>query len=469
MININKKDVLWSYFSQFFNLVSGLLILPLILRMLSEDEIGMNYLMLTIGSLVTLLDFGFAPQFGRNISYIFSGAQELKKEGIIIPKSKSAINYKLLGTMICTAKYVYRILGVIVIFFLLSFGTLYIYTVTDGFLKVNYSLLIWIIFSFSTFFNIYYSYYISLLSGKGMIMESNKAMMYSKLCYVLLSVILLFFGFGLLGITISGLISPFIHRYFSYKFFFTKDLINIINQYKIHRKDIHDLFKTIWFNSKKLGLVTLGAFAISKFSLFIAGLFLSLPVIASYGLMMQITGVLSGLSTTLFITYQPKISFYRIQENSKSLINLFSFSMFVFYLIFLAGSLVFLFAGPSFLELIKSNATLPSLSVLFIYLVVSLLEANHSLFATVILTKNEIPFVKPALISGFFIAIGSYVFLKYTNTGLLGLVLIQGGCQLVYNNWRWPLYICREFNISFINILELGYSETKARIYERSK
>ena len=106
MININKKDVLWSYFSKFFNLASGLLILPLMLTMLSEDEVGMNYLMLTIGSLVTLLDFGFAPQFGRNISYLYSGAQELKKEGVVIPKSKFKINYKLLATMICTAKYV---------------------------------------------------------------------------------------------------------------------------------------------------------------------------------------------------------------------------------------------------------------------------------------------------------------------------------------------------------------------------
>ena len=466
MININKKDVLWSYFSKFFNLASGLLILPLMLTMLSEDEVGMNYLMLTIGSLVTLLDFGFAPQFGRNISYLYSGAQELKKEGVVIPKSKFKINYKLLATMICTAKYVYKILGLIVSFILLSFGTLYIYKATDGFLKVNHSLLIWIIFSFSTFLNIYYSYYISLLSGKGMIMESNKAMLYSKLCYVFLSILLLFLGFGLLGVTIAGLISPLIHRYFSYNFFFTKDFNDIINQYKIHRKDIKELFIIIWFNSKKLGLVTLGAFAISKFSLFIAGLFLSLPLIASYGLMMQIVGVISGLSTTLFITYQPKFSFYRIKGNSKSLISLLSFCMFMFYLIFIAGGLTFLFVGPSFLELINSNVTLPSLTIVFIYLVVSLLEGNHSLFATLILTKNEIPFVKPALISGFFIAIGSYICLKYTNMGLLGLILVQGGCQLVYNNWRWPLYICREFNISFIKILELGYSETKSNIYE---
>ena len=467
MIRINKNDIFWSYFSQFFSLVSGILILPLSLRMLSEDELGMNYLMLTIGSLVTLLDFGFAPQFGRNVSFIYSGAQKLSREGIISPKSGSEINYKLLVTMIYTAKYVYRRLGVIVIFLLLSLGSVYMSVVTDGFSRVKHSLLIWILFSFSTYFNIYYAYYVSLLSGKGMIMESQKAMMYSKIFYIIFSILMLVFGFGLLGITIAGLISPFIFRYLSFKFFYNKELINIIKKYKIEKEKIHDLFKIIWFNSKKLGLVTLAAFAITKFSLFIAGLFLSLPVIASYGLMMQITAVISGLSTTLFITYQPKFSFYRIQEDSKNLIKLFSFSISVFYLIFIIGGLVFLLAGPIILEFVKSNAVLPSFSILFIYLVISLLETNHSLFATIILTKNEIPFVKPALISGLFIVVVSYLCLKYTDMGILGLLLVQGFCQLVYNNWRWPLYICREFNISFIRICFLGFRELNERIYGR--
>lgn len=39
----------------------------------------MNYLMLTVGSLVSLFDFGFAPQFGRNITYVFAGAQAHKE------------------------------------------------------------------------------------------------------------------------------------------------------------------------------------------------------------------------------------------------------------------------------------------------------------------------------------------------------------------------------------------------------
>lgn len=134
--DLSKKDITWGYFAQFFSIASGIITLPLILRMLSVEEIGMNYLMLTIGSLVALFDFGFAPQFGRNITYVFSGAQEIKKEGLEITNGDKNVNYRLLATMIHTARYVYRRLALIVLTVMLLLGSLYIYKVTNGF---NYS------------------------------------------------------------------------------------------------------------------------------------------------------------------------------------------------------------------------------------------------------------------------------------------------------------------------------------------
>ena len=87
MIKITKKDVLWSYFAQIFTVASGLITLPLILKLLSAEEIGMNYLMLSLGALVSLFDFGFTPQFSRNIAYVFTGAQVLQKEGVAVTET----------------------------------------------------------------------------------------------------------------------------------------------------------------------------------------------------------------------------------------------------------------------------------------------------------------------------------------------------------------------------------------------
>lgn len=108
-VNVTKKDVIWSYVAQILNLGSGLFILPLILHMLSANEIAMNYLMLTVASFISLLDFGFLPQFARNLTYVFSGVPDLEKEGVL--KAEASINYTLLSNMIGVAKKVYSIIG----------------------------------------------------------------------------------------------------------------------------------------------------------------------------------------------------------------------------------------------------------------------------------------------------------------------------------------------------------------------
>jgi len=46
MISITKKDIFWNYIAQFFSLASGLITLPLILKMLTVEEIALNYIFL---------------------------------------------------------------------------------------------------------------------------------------------------------------------------------------------------------------------------------------------------------------------------------------------------------------------------------------------------------------------------------------------------------------------------------------
>lgn len=473
-IDLSKKDIIWGYFAQFFSIASGIIMLPIVLRMLKPDEIGMNYLMLTVGSMVALFDFGFAPQFARNITYIFSGAQTLKKEGIEVNEDKKeAINYRLLSTMIHTARSVYRLLSVIVLLVMLTLGTFYIYEVTNGFVNVHNALFIWIVYSFSTFINIYYTYYTSLLTGKGMIMESKKAMVYSKIVYIIIAVILLLLGVGLLSIVIANLISPLINRHFSYKYFFTKELQEKINVYDITKQEKVDLFTIIWYNAKKIGLAYISGYAITKFSMFLAGLYLSLQNIASYGLMMQFVGIISTLSGTLFILSEPRLSSLKIKGEKDMLLKSFSYSMGIYYLLFIFMGVAFLFLAPWLLSLLKSNIILPASGIMILYLIIILLELNHSFFATMIVIGNTVPFMGISLITGGLIALGSFLSLQFTGLGILGLVLVQGIVQLAYSNWKWPQVICKEFKISFITFLRLAFSEVyikqKEYYYGRSK
>ena len=155
------------------------------------------------------------------------------------------------------------------------------------------------------------------------------------------------------------------------------------------------------------------------------------------------------------------------------LLKSFSYSMGIYYLLFIFMGVAFLFLAPWLLSLLKSNIILPDSGIMILYLIIILLELNHSFFATMIVIGNTVPFMGISLITGGLIALGSFLSLQFTGLGILGLVLVQGIVQLAYSNWKWPQVICKEFKISFITFLRLAFSEVytkqKEYYYGRSK
>jgi O-antigen/teichoic acid export membrane protein len=462
--NVSKKDIFWGFLVQFFSIFSGILIIPLMLRLLTAEEIGLHYLMLTAGSLVSLFDFGFAPQFGRNISYVFSGAQSVKKEGVQVIQSPLEVNYRLLANMIQTARMFYRMLAIMVLVAMLTFGTWYMFQVTDGFVKVENTLWIWGIFSFATFFNLNFAYYTALLNGQGLIMESKKAILYGKFSYIILAFIFLFADMGLLGVTVAGFIMPFVQRFIAHFYFFRKELTSRLDQYKISFQEKLELFKTLGYNASKLGMVLIGAFAVTRFSLFLAGLYLTLPETAAYGLMVQLFSIINTLSGTLLGIYQPRLAALRVEDNRWGMLKDFAFSMQLYYVVFLSAAITLILSGSWLLSLIGSNAILPSMMIMILYGIVVFLEGNHANFASFIITNNDIPFVPSSLVAGTIIVMGSFLVLKFTSLGLLGFVMVQGLTQLAYANWKWPYEVCKSFHISFFTFLNIGFKELKNKL-----
>lgn len=455
-VEITKKDVTWSYVAKLFQIGSGLVTLPLILRLLTKEEVGMNYLMLTVSSIVGLMDFGFSPQFGRNFTYVNSGARKLCREGVEEERGGS-IDWHLLSVLISTARFVYRRLSVLALIVMLTFGTGYIWYLTEGFTNVNNSLYIWILYSFSTYFNIYFSYYSSLLTGSGMIRESSQASILSKSAYLVLCTVFLLLGWGLFAVVAANFIAPFVQRYVSYRAYFKPELKARLAEQTVSREDIRETFSVIWFNAKKLGINFIGAYAVNKMGMFIIGFFLPLATIGSYGLLTQLTTIVTGIANTMFVTYLPKVSNCRVTGDRPMLKRTISFSMLVGQIIMVAGALGIIFVAPYLLELIKSQTMLPSRLVCVLYLVVVALELNHSEFASVISTENKIPYVVPSLVSGGVIVLLTFIALKFTTLGLLGVVLVQGIVQAAYNNWRWPLWVFRELDMSVSEFYRTGF------------
>ncbi|SEM38687.1 Membrane protein involved in the export of O-antigen and teichoic acid [Candidatus Frackibacter sp. WG12] len=459
-IKINNKDVVWSYFSQIFQFSAGIFLLPVILRKLPSEELDIWYVFLSISSLVNLLDFGFRQTIMRNVSYVFSGANKLVKTGINKEqKLSNEVNYNLLYSVIKTAKRIYKVIAILAFLLLITIGTWYIKDISTNINNQNNILIAWIIYVLSAVFNFYFYYYTPLLLGRGFIKESHKTIVFSKLFYIIFSFVGLTLNYGLIAVAVGNLLGSLVNRVTSYNYFYTNDIkskFEKITKMK-QSKSTLKLFKILWNNSYKLGLVSVGSFFILRANTLLASKFLNLEIVAQYGLSLQLLNVLKRSSSTLFNTYIPLFNQYRVKDNVSTLKKWFGTSLIIGWGTYLVGTVVIVFLGDKVLNLIGSETQLLPIKYLFFLAVILFLELNHSISATLITTKNEVPFVKSALLSGFGIAICSFMLLKFTSFGILGILTSQFIVQLSYNNWKWPLEILKDLKTNYKELFILGF------------
>ena len=447
-IRAKREDFLWSYAAYLLSIGSNILILPFILYFLSPNEVGLWFTFLSIAMLANLVDFGFSPSILRNTSYIWSGAKELKKEGITNYVNKGEPNFILLDQMINTSRLIYLIIAIIALIFVSTLGTFFIIQITEGY-DIENKLFSWFIFIVGIFLNITFNFWTPLLKGVGEIKKSQKALVLSKTTFIFFSVILLNLSYGLLGVAIAYTLSGIILRFFSrnYFLFFLKDLNFKPSLNLLTGVDTHFVSK-IFYNAWRLGVVSLGAFAILQSNTLICSYYFGLEYTASYGLVIQIFAVIAALASTPYQTYLPEfnqlLSFNNFNDAKKIIIrsaklNWIIFSSFSFLVI------IFLPIIPSYLMQSEFYITQNMLIFMSIYL---LLENNHSLFSGFIAAENKIPFMKAGVLSGIGVISLSLMLVYFTELGIWSLLISPAIIQLLYNNWKWPYHIFKKYKIN---------------------
>ncbi|TKC16984.1 O-unit flippase-like protein [Robertmurraya kyonggiensis] len=459
-INITKKDIIWNYAGNILNIGMNIFLLPVILLMLNSQEIGLWYVFSSISALAMLIDFGFSPTIMRNVSYSWSGAKELLTEGTMLSELNEKPNYYLLRAIIVSSKKIYAVLSTVSGLLLFSLGTIYIYSLLPDD-KTN-SLIAWFIYILATIINLYYSYWNPLLKGIGAIKEDNQALVISRLTYVVFSIIGLLLGGGLIWLSLMYLISGVILRVLAKKYFSKKVRHEDINADPGNGYSFKTVFSIIWPNAKKLGVVTIGAWLITRSTTLICATYLGLDVTAQYGLSMQVLGIIGSFSSILFNSYIPELASLKMSINSNTrYLLIFSRAITTQWILGIVGILGVVLVGPFALNIIGSNSTLLPNNILIVLGLVLFLEWNHSTFATLITMSNTVPFVQASVFSGVGIVVISLILLEYTNMGILGVILSQGIIQASYNNWKWPLWVLRENNITVLRILKLSFRKIK--------
>jgi hypothetical protein len=172
---------------------------------------------------------------------------------------------------------------------------------------------------------------------------------------------------------------------------------------------------------------------------------------------MQLISVIAGLGGIYTGTYQPKIAQLRVLQNNSIIKELYLNGQFALLFSYFAGGLILLLLGEKTLVFIGSKTPLMPEWFMVIAILISFLENNHSIAGSILLSKNEVPFFKAAIISGISTVFLLLAFFKFSKLGAWTMILAPGLVQGAYQNWKWPVVVFKELEINFRDIFNTAY------------
>lgn len=458
-IQIGKSDVLWSYIGNFFKVAANIILLPVVLKMLTDDELGIWYVFGSVSQIVILLDFGFAATIARNIAYAWCGVDSLQKESIMAPPKGVETNFAYFKTILDTCRIIYIIIASVALLILLTVGLLYIRSLDES------SMFAWVIYSIGIAINLLYCYYTSFMRGVGAIAQNNKSAVFSKISQIIVTVILLSVGMGILGVSIAYLVSGIVLRICS-KYYFDKyenikdSLMNVQSHASI--SEIKKMFGIIWYNASKDGLVTIARYLNTQANTLICSSVLGLATTGAYGLSVQIATICTSIAGIPFSSALPKLQEKAVQRDNVGGIRLFSGTIVLFTLSYILLAIMALLLLPV-IKWLKPTITIDILMMIIVFVFLFIDKIYH-LCASLISTFNILPYTKPFFYSSFISVIVSYFFAKFTILGLWGILLSPILVSAAYNMWKWPLYVLNKYDVTIGEFLNCGIAYTKELI-----
>ncbi|MEF2859696.1 MAG: lipopolysaccharide biosynthesis protein [Collinsella sp.] len=452
-----KTDVIWNYIGTIVSMASGFILLPLLIRFLSDEELGLWYVYIALSNFAMLFEFGFNPTFARNIVYVVSGARRLSVKGCDKESVEDGIDWHLLNTVIKASKVIYAILAVAVLLLLSTAGSAYIFFVASNMNPADIWLS-WALFCVSIFLNLYFLWSITVLRGYGDIAGEKKAVVIGRVGQLFISGVLLVAGFGLVGASIGFLMNAVLLR--------VSALIMLRKHREIEdgrRSDklsvnfssIQDIFSTIFHVAWRDGLVQLSLYASTQAMSILSSIFLGLSETGTYSILLQFANAIYNFASTYPKSFYPAMQSAYAEGESGKQRKFVSTGIVGYWMLFMLGTAGVCVVIFPLLPLFKPGIDIDYALFLVMCLYVGLLQ-QHSIFCNYIISMNEIPYMWGYIIASIIGCALVCLFSGLFGMGAWGIILGQGISQLAYNNWKWPVYLCKKLGSSYHEIIKEG-------------
>lgn len=419
----------WGLLATALRFAAGLSLLPLMLRRIPPEELGLWYVFVSLEAFAVLLDLGFAHAVGRAAGYLWAGAPALLPFGIAASEIRQAPNVAALADLAATLRNYYRAAGAVLFLFLGSAGGAWIWHKSAGLTNAESLRLAFLAYAVSVAFGFANSLWPSLLAGLNAVRRAQQIVCVCSIVYLLLGLAGLLAGWKIWALILASFGAALA------EWFLGRAFLSQIIDLRAGRSS-YNLLRVLWPNAWRTGAVGLGAYLILQANTLICSAFLDLKTTASYGLSLQAVTLLVAVSSVWVSVQLPAINQLRAQGLFDRIARIFRQRIALALGTFLAGGVALLSLGQWLLGSLHSQTLLLPIPLLAVLLLIQFLEMHHALYGELVYSENINPFVRPALLSGAAIVCLSSILTP--RLGVWGMLLATGLVQLCFNNW-WPV------------------------------
>jgi O-antigen/teichoic acid export membrane protein len=452
---LHKSAVVWSWIFNAVRLVSGVILLPLVLRELSPADLGMYYVLLSLVALAPLIDFGFGPTIGRFVGYAMGGAKTLHAQGVFkSAESESSPNYALLWQLLLTTRVLYRYIAIGVFIIMGIWGT-YVVEMRIG--ETSSELitrLAWGITLVATVFDIYWNWWNTCLVGMNEVRSAARIALLAMLIRLVVAGVLLLSGAGLLSVPIGSLIGSAIWRGLAR----LRCLALLKDQPRPEKVDIKENLRVLWPNSWRLGVQFMSGYLTINANTAICLATFGLAANARYGLSVQLMNIAAEMAAVWTYTRWPQIAQFQARHEHLSIQRALwpRFWLQNITFLILAGGIVF--CGPTLLQWLGSGKEMLPATWLQVLMLYSFLNMQFVMWSTLIATGNRLSYLWPTVATNVLSLALSLALVHYTTLGLGALVLGPLVAGIIFNYWYWPLFAARGMGTTLLRFIFLGPS-----------
>ncbi len=412
-------------------LLRGLIVTPLIVTMLTSDEITVYYLFNTVLAFSPFLTSAVAGSYMRGFSYAWSGASSFD---IHSPVKKNTPDFNFLIKIYTASNLIQLLMGLIVFILISAIGYFGLRNQIALLDKPSAAWISWNILTLCILFRVWINRDNSLIQGIGLVAKLNKQQTLITLIGIVLTAILLsldmkFYAISLgtmIVVLMSGVLQKLIIKKTEVSQYLTKSIFPVDKS----------TYTSIWSASSRELMISILTMGINRASGIIASFFLVGGDLASYLHACAMIMIAISISLSPFFPYGPRFASLRSKGDIECLAKETGLgirnSLYAFSLMVAAMSVGF----PVMFEIIGAN--IPFLAPQY-WLLISLsyfISRHTAMHSQILLSSNKVMFLREQIITGFIKLILMIVGAKYF--GIMGIIIAELFSNLIIMSWYAP-------------------------------